>query len=115
MDILIQSPRITVTNRVERIVYEKFERLAKVSDRIVRCEVVLKKEKRDSNDGYLVEARLVIPGNDLFAKEYGSKFEVAAEEVCLDLERQLRKRKTKLASKTKSRKTKQKVSDEELE
>jgi len=115
VDILIQSPRISVSNRVEGVVYEKFERLAKASDRIVRCEVVLKKEKSDTNEGYLVEARLMIPGNDLFAKEYGPKFEVAAENACLDLERQLRKRKTKLASKTRARKVKAKAADEELE
>ena len=77
--------------------------------------VVLKKEKSDTNEGYLVEARLMIPGNDLFAKEYGPKFEVAAENACLDLERQLRKRKTKLASKTRARKVKAKAADEELE
>ncbi len=98
MQIIIQSPRIKLSNRIERIIYEKFERLEKVSDRIIRCEVVLKKVKDAKNSGYVVEARLVVPGNDLFAKESGPKFEVAAEDVCLDLERQLRKRKVKPAS-----------------
>ena len=98
MEIIIQSPRIKLSKRIEEVIYNKFERLEKASDRIIRCEVVLKKEKDAKNSGYLVEARLVVPGNDLFAKESGPKFEVAAEDVCLDLERQLRKRKVKPAS-----------------
>jgi len=115
VDILIQSPHTRISNRVERIVFEKFERLEKIFDRIVRCEVVLRKEKSDSDDGYRVEARLMIPGNDLFAKEQGPKFEIAAEDACLDLERQLKKRKTKLAAKTKARKINVRVNEEELE
>ena len=116
MDILIQSPRIKLSNRLEKIIYKKFERFGKLSDRILRCEIVLKKEKSAVNEGYLVEARLVIPGNDLFASEYGPKFEVAAEDVCLQLARQFRKRKTRLKSKKiVRRRSKTAVSDEELE
>lgn len=115
MDILIQSPKTRVSNRVERIVFEKFERLEKIFDRILRCEVVLRKEKSATEEGYRVEARLIIPGNDLFAKERGSKFEIAAENACLDLERQLRKRKTKLAAKTKGSRVDVAVNEEELE
>lgn len=115
MDILIQSPHTRVSNRVDRIVFEKFERLEKIFDRIVRCEVVLRKEKSASEEGYRVEARLIIPGNDLFAKERGPKFEVAAENACLDLERQLKKRKTKLSARNKARKVNVPINEEELE
>lgn len=117
MDIILQSPHIRLSNRMERVLFEKFERLEKVSDRIIRCEVVLRKEKSASDDDFIVEARLIIPGNDLFAKESGPKFEIAAENACADLERQFRKRKTKLQPKAraKARTKKAKVEDEELE
>jgi putative sigma-54 modulation protein len=95
MKIIIQSPHIKLSNRIERVIAEKFERLEKVSDRIIRCEIVLKKEKNAKDNDFVVEARLAVPGNDLFSKESGPKFEIAAEDVCLDLERQLRKRKGK--------------------
>ena len=98
MEIIIQSPRIKLSNRIERVIFEKFERFKKVSDRIIRCEVVLKKEKNAKDNDFVVEAKLAIPGKDLFAKESGSKFEIAAENVCLDLERQFRKRKVKPAA-----------------
>lgn len=117
VDILIKSPRLSISSRIERILFEKFERLEKMTDRIIRCEVVLKKEKSATAEDCTVEARLVIPGNDLFAKETAPKFEVAAENSCLDLERQLRKRKTKLSPKAKAKngKVRLSVNDEELE
>lgn len=113
MDILIQSPRIKLSNRIERIIFGKFERFEEVSDRIIRCDVVLKKDKSASDNDFVVEARLVIPGNDLFAKEAGPKFEIAAEDVCLNLERQLRKWKSKTRPTTKAKRPA--VSDEEYE
>jgi putative sigma-54 modulation protein len=117
VDIILQSPRIRLSNRMERVLFEKFERLEKVSDLIIRCEVVLRKEKADDDNGFIVEARLIIPGNDLFAKESGPKFEIAAENACADLERQFRKRKTKLQPKARAKaiRKKAKVDDEELE
>lgn len=110
MDILIRSPRIRLSQRIERIVRAKFARFEKISDRILRCEVLLKKEKNARDEEFVAEARLIIPGNDLFAKEKAVKFEVAAEEVCHDLERQLAKQKTKWA-----KHPRRAASDEEME
>lgn len=117
MDIILQSPHIRLSNRMERILFEKFERLEKIAERALRCEVVLRKEKEASDNDFIVEARLVIPGNDLFAKETGPKFEIAAENACVDLERQFRKRKTRLQPKARAKaiRKKRKVEEEELE
>jgi putative sigma-54 modulation protein len=114
VDILIQSPRIKLSNRLERIVQEKFERFDNPAWRIIRCEVLLRKEKSATENNFVVEAKLVIPGNDLFARKIGAKFEIAAEDVCTNLERQLSKRKTKLQPKT-HLSMKRMASDEELE
>lgn len=96
MDIVIQSPHIRLSKRIQQIVSEKFMRLEKVTDRIIRCDVVLRREKNDKDNDFVVEAKLAVPGNDLFARKAGPKFEVAAEEVCLNLFAQLRKRKDRL-------------------
>jgi putative sigma-54 modulation protein len=113
MEILIQSPRIGLNRRMQSIIRAKFARFENVSDRIIRCEVVLKKEKDSRDEKFVAEARLIIPGNDLFAKEKAAKFEIAAEEVCLDLERQLAKRKTQWSKRT--RPASISASDEEME
>lgn len=104
MDILIKSPRIKLSNRIERIIFEKFGRFEKANDRIIRCDVTLKKEKNATDNDFVVDAKLVMPGNDLFAKESGPKFEIAAENVCLDLQRQLRKIKSKAKPTAKAKK-----------
>ncbi len=96
----IQTPHIQKLNEItQKAVQEKFERLEKQYDRIERCNILLKKEKNAKRDNYLVEATLVVPGNDLFAKELADSFEIAAESVCQDLERQLKKHKAKLHQK----------------
>lgn len=93
----IQSPHIHKLNpETQKLIEEKFERLERQFDRIERCNILLKKEKNAKRDNFLVEANLVIPGNDLFAKELAESFEVAAEMVCRSLESQIKKQKAKL-------------------
>jgi putative sigma-54 modulation protein len=93
----IQSPHIQKLNpETQIVIQEKFERFERQYDRIERCNILLKKEKNAKRNNFLVEATLVIPGNDLFAKELAESFEIAAEEVCRSLESQLKKHKTKL-------------------
>ena len=70
----IQTPHIQKLNEItQKAVQEKFERLEKQYDRIERCNILLKKEKNAKRDNYLVEATLVVPGNDLFAKELADR------------------------------------------
>ena len=100
MKITIQTPHIQKLNEeTQKAIQEKFERFEKEYDRIERCNILLKKEKNTKRENFLVEATLVVPGNDLFAKELADSFEIAAEKVCQDLERQIKKHKAKLHQK----------------
>ncbi|MEK6782586.1 MAG: ribosome-associated translation inhibitor RaiA [Bacteroidota bacterium] len=100
MNIITQTPHIKKLNpKTQRAVEEKFERFDKLFDRIERCNILLKKERNEKRDNFLVEATLVVPGNDLFAKELAESFEVAAEKVCQNLESQIKKHKAKLNQK----------------
>jgi ribosomal subunit interface protein len=96
----IQSPHIQKLNpETQKVIQEKFERFDRQYDRIERCNILLKKEKNAKRDNFLVEATLVIPDNDLFAKELAESFEVAAEMVCRSLESQIKRHKAKLHQK----------------
>jgi putative sigma-54 modulation protein len=53
-------------------------------------------EKNESNENKIVEVKLNIPGNQLFAKEHAKTFEAAADEAVESLRRQLKKHKEKL-------------------
>jgi putative sigma-54 modulation protein len=99
MPIVIQSPHNPISNRTRQIIQKKFERFDKKYDRVEHCHVVLKKEKDQKQQRFAIEARLVVPGNDLFAREKAENFAIAAEMVCVDLENQINKHKGKLTRK----------------
>jgi putative sigma-54 modulation protein len=114
MQYIIQSPHLKVSAKVQRGIKAKFDRFEKLFDRIEQCSILLKKEKNDEKENYIVEAKLAVPGNDLFAREQEGSFELAAEKACIDLENQIKKRKAK-SNKRERRPVDQLISDEELE
>lgn len=99
MKTIIQSPHVKISEKMESIIKHKLERLGKIFDRIELCNIVLKKEKNGKGDDFIVEAKLSVPGNDLFAKDQAETYEIAAEKVCVNLESQIRKHKAKLTKK----------------
>ena len=100
MKFVMQSPHLTLGDKLQKTIEKKFEGLDKLFDRIDSCNILLKKEKDDKRENCIVEARLSVPGNDLFAREQAESFEIAAEKVSGDLESQLRKHKAKLNKKS---------------
>jgi len=95
MSFIIQSPHQKVSLQVRRMVREKFMRFEKLFNRIELYRVILRKEKNDKQERFIVEAQLFVPGNNLFAREQGTNFLTAAEQVCIDLENQIKKHKSK--------------------
>ncbi|MEY4930738.1 MAG: hypothetical protein RI909_1462 [Bacteroidota bacterium] len=114
MKYIIESSTKEVSLEREEIIKKKFQRFEKKLQGLIRCDIKLKKEKNDEQNAYIVEGRLHISGNDLFAKEQASSYELAAENVCIDLENQIRKQKEKKNKKA-IKPIDQLVNDEELE
>ncbi len=99
MKTVVQSPHIKLGTRIQRVVQKKFDRLEKLFDRIESCSILLKTERNGKQENFIVEAKLAVPGNDLFARDHAESFEIAAEKVSLELESQLKKHKAKLNKK----------------
>ena len=99
MPIFIQSPHQRISQETKELVEEKFKRFNRKYKRIENFYIVLKKEKNQEQDLFSVEARLAVPGQDLFAHEIADSYAKAAQMVCVDLEGQIKKRKEKLGSK----------------
>lgn len=99
MNITIESPGIDLRSYTEGIIEKKLEKLEKYFDKIEKCDVIIRKEQHEKRDNFLIETKLYVPGNVLFAKEQSDSFESAANEVALDLESQLRKYKDRLYQK----------------
>jgi putative sigma-54 modulation protein len=75
---------------------EKTEGLMKYYDQIVGAEVYLKLINNDQKQTKVVEIKLNIPGNDLFASDQSDKFEGSVNAAVEKLKGQIRKLKTKM-------------------
>ena len=79
-------------------IQRKADKLDTFFDRIIDGEVFMRLEKNESNENKIIEIKLNIPGNQLFAKEKSRTFEAAADEAVEALRRQLKKYKEKLVT-----------------
>ena len=94
MQIIIHNSSDLNPTTVE-VINEKIGKLETFYDRIERAEVFLKEDDGSAANGHTVEARLHIPGNDLFADFTDPSIEKGITEVAEALRRQLMKHKAK--------------------
>jgi len=96
MKIRVQSIHFTADVKLLDFIQKKADKLDQFFDQIISGEVYLKLEKTDDEANKITEIKLLIPGNDLFAKEQCKTFEAAPDKAMDSLKRQLDKRKEKL-------------------
>lgn len=77
-------------------IQRKADKLETFFDRIIDGEVFMKIEHDDSKENKIIEIKLNIPGNQLFAKEKSKSFEAATDDAIEALRRQLKKHKEKM-------------------
>lgn len=97
MKLNIQSIHFDADQKLLDIIQNKADKLDTYFDRIVSGDVFLRLEKSENRENKLVEIKLIVPGNDLFASKKSSSFEEAADEAIEALRRQVKKLKEKLA------------------
>ena len=91
-----RSIHFTADEKLIKFIEERIEKLSNLSDNIIEAEVYLRLEKDSNTENKMVEIKLAIPGNDLFAKKNAKTFEVAVDGTVEALRRQLKKRKEKV-------------------
>jgi putative sigma-54 modulation protein len=96
MEILIKSLNGDFSNNLKGEINRKFQSTARIYKRAVSCDVILLKENNDKCDDYCIEAKIVVPGNVLFAKERAENFESALDKLITDVKHQLLKYKEQL-------------------
>jgi len=96
MKLNIQSIHFDADQKLLDIIQTKSDKLDQYFDRIVSGEVFLRLEKSDSRENKLVEIKLIVPGNDLFASKRAASFEEAVDECIEALRRQVKKLKERL-------------------
>ena len=101
MKLKFQSLDFTASQELTDFIKNKVAKLEYFYDEIICSEVCLKLDKSDTKENKVCEIRLAIPGNDLLASAQCKTFEEAAAQCVEALEKQIKKRKTKIIGKRK--------------
>ncbi len=95
MNINIQSVHFDADRKLLEFTSKKLEKLEKFYDRIIGAQVVFRLDKSSNDENKIVEIRIEIPGNDLFAKRQCKTFEEAVDLSIDALKVQITKHKEK--------------------
>ncbi|MFM1875511.1 MAG: ribosomal subunit interface protein [Bacteroidota bacterium] len=95
MKVKIQSIHFDADQKLLNFIENKVGKLNTFSNSIIDSEVFLRLDKSASHDNKIAEIKLLVPGNDLFAKRQCKTFEEATDLAVEALRRQLKKQKEK--------------------
>lgn len=98
MKLQTHSVHFDADQKLVDFIQKKANKLETFYDRIIDGEVFLKLEPGEAIENKIVEIKLNIPGNQLFAKEQESSFEAATDKAVNALKKQLLKHKEKTSS-----------------
>lgn len=95
MKLQIHSIRFDADDKLIDLIKKKLIKLETFYDRIIDGEVFLRIENDEFRINKIIEIKLNIPGDQLFAKERARSFEIGADEATEALRRQIKKFKEK--------------------
>ena len=96
VNLKITSVHFDADKKLVEHIQHRVDKLANVYDKIIDGEVILKVENSHNTENKVAEIKLLVPGNDIFAKKQCKSFEEATDTAVEALRRQLKKRKEKL-------------------
>lgn len=99
MKLQMHSIHFDADQKLVDFIQQKANKLDTFYDRIIDGEVFMRVEQDDARENKVVEIKLNLPGNQLFAKEKAKAFEAAADASIEALRRQLKKYKEKMLAK----------------
>ena len=96
MDIKIHSIRFDADTKLLDFINVKVQKLIQYFDDIIGAEVFLRLDKSQDLENKVVEIRLTLPGNELFAKKQSKSFEESTDLSVEALRKQIVRHKSKL-------------------
>jgi putative sigma-54 modulation protein len=97
MKITVQSIHFTADRKLLDFIQKKVDKLETFYDNIISGEVYLKLENVEDEANKIAEIKLMLPGNQIFAKEKCKSFEEATDLAVESLRKQIEKHKQKKA------------------
>ena len=98
MKLQMHSIRFDADQKLIDFIQKKTDKLDRFFDRIIDGEVFMRLDKDNNMENKIVEIKLNIPKNQLFAKERSKTFEAAADLAVEALKKQIIKHKDKTMS-----------------
>lgn len=95
MKIRVQSIHFTADKKLLNFIQKKADKLDVFFDQIISGEVYLKLENVEDEANKITEIKLMLPGNQLFAKHQCKTFEEATDQAIESLIKQIGKHKQK--------------------
>ena len=95
MDLKVNTVHFTADQKLVNFIEEKVKKLEMIYDNIISSEVFLRLDKSSDKENKIAEVKLLIPGNELFAKKQCKSFEEAADSAVDALKKQVEKHKAK--------------------
>lgn len=100
MQVNISSVHFKADKKLLSFIKTRVEKLSGIFDSVLGSEVKLRLDNTNAGENKITEIRLLIKGDDLFAKKQSKSFEEATDMAVEALRRQLKKHKGKLVDKT---------------
>src|SRR5476649_1019843 len=93
MKITVQSIRFNADKKLLDFIQKKVDKLETFYDHIISGEVYLKLENVEDEANKITEIKLLLPGNQIFAKEQCKTFEEATDLAVESLRKQIERHK----------------------
>ena len=91
MNTTINSVKFKADEKLEQFINEKVAKLDRMIDNAIKCEVILKVDKPESDNNKIAEIRIFVPGKDLFVTKQADTFEQAVADGVDTLKIQIEK------------------------
>jgi putative sigma-54 modulation protein len=98
MKLQMHSIRFDADQKLIDFIQKKADKLDRFFDRIIDGEVFMRLDKDNNMENKIIEIKLNIPKNQLFAKERAKTFEEASDQAVEALRKQIVKHKDKIVS-----------------
>jgi len=96
MKVNINAVRFKTDKKLEDYINDKIGKLNQYFDGVIGSEITLRLDSNEKVKDKIVEIRVMIPGNDLYAKKESKSFEEATTQAVEAVKKQLTKHKEKV-------------------
>lgn len=96
MDFKVNAVHFSADQKLLEYIHGKVKKLEMMADQIISSEVYLRIDKNSEHENKIAEVKILLPGNELFARKQCKSFEEAADGAVQALKKQVEKYKGKV-------------------